>query len=226
MNVDDRHTDPAEIYRILLSDGGWQDWWPGDTPFEIAVGAVLTQNTSWKGVEKAIARLKAADMLSAAAIRDADSKALGEMIRPSGYFNVKTTRLKALAGFLIEAGCPDVTGLDCRDRDRLRRSLLSVRGVGRETADSIMLYALGVPIFVIDAYTRRIFGRIGMLDPAADYDEIRLFFESRLEPDAAVYGDFHAQIVRCAKEYCQSRPICLKCPLAGRCSHGVPNGRA
>jgi len=212
----------VDIYRRLLADGGSQGWWPGDTPFEIAVGAVLTQNTSWTGVEKAITRLKAAGLLSATAILEADPQILGELIRPSGYFNVKTRRLKELARFLVEAGAPEVTGLP-GDRIRLRRALLSVKGVGRETADSIMLYALGVPIFVIDAYTRRILGRIGLIDPKADYDDIQAFFEARLANDVNLFADFHAQIVRCAKEYCQTRPMCLKCPLAGMCVCGSTN---
>jgi len=213
----------TDVYRRLLADGGWQDWWPGDTPFEVAVGAVLTQNTSWAGVEKAISRLKAAGMLSAQAILEAGPQQLGELIRPSGYFNVKTRRLKELARFLIDAGAPQVTGLPRDDRDRLRRSLLSVNGIGRETADSIMLYALGVPIFVVDAYTRRIFGRMGLIDPKDDYDDVQAFFEAHLERDINIFGDFHAQIVRCAKEYCQTRPMCLKCPLAGTCAYGSAN---
>lgn len=213
----------TDVYRRLLADGGWQDWWPGDTPFEVAVGAVLTQNTSWAGVEKAISRLKAAGMLSAQAILEAGPQQLGELIRPSGYFNVKTRRLKELARFLIDAGAPQVTGLPRDDRDRLRRSLLSVNGIGRETADSIMLYALGVPIFVVDAYTRRIFGRMGLIDPKDDYDDVQAFFEAHLERDINIFGDFHAQIVRCAKEYCQTRPMCLKCPLTGTCAYGSAN---
>lgn len=220
MTINSSHVQLTEIYQRLLTDGGLQGWWPGDTPFEIAVGAVLTQNTSWTGVQKAIARLKDAGMLSASAILAADRSGLGEAIRPSGYFNIKSTRLKALAEFLISADAPEVTGLDYADRDELRRNLLTVKGVGRETADSIMLYALGVPIFVVDAYTRRIFGRLGLIDPDADYDVIRAFFESRMAPDPSLFGDFHAQIVRCAKEFCRTRPMCLKCPLRELCPQG------
>ncbi|MBP7381402.1 endonuclease III domain-containing protein [Myxococcota bacterium] len=212
-----------DIYRRLLADGGWQDWWPGDSPFEIAVGAILTQNTNWKGVEKSIANLKAADKLSAAAILGCDNAVLGELIRPSGYFNVKTARLKSLSAFLTREGAPGVTGLACEDRTTLRQALLSVNGVGRETADSIMLYALGVPIFVVDAYTRRILGRIGLIDPGADYDDIQRLLEAHIDPDSSIYGDYHAQIVRCGKEFCQKRPKCLKCPLLDLCHEGMGN---
>jgi len=206
-----------DIYTRLLADGGDQHWWPGETPFEVAVGAVLTQNTSWKGVEKAIANLKSAQILSAQGISAAEPAALGELIRPSGYFNVKAVRLKALAEFLLAAAAPGVSEIDRSDAAELRKRLLSVKGIGRETADSIMLYAAGVPIFVIDAYTRRIFGRLGLIDPAADYDSIRAFFEGSLDADLNLFKDFHAQIVRCAKEYCRTRPMCLQCPLQDLC---------
>lgn len=206
-----------EIYRTLREDGGHQNWWPGETAFEVAVGAILTQNTSFSGVTKAIDRLKAAGLMDPAAILAASDDVIGDAIKPSGYFRVKTGRLKALCRFLLEHDAADPARLARFPLPQLRQMLLGINGVGRETADSIILYAANRPIFVIDAYTRRIFGRMGLIDPNADYDVLRAFFERELPPDIDVFNDFHAQIVRCAKEYCRKRPICGKCVLRQSC---------
>ncbi|NOZ01586.1 MAG: endonuclease III domain-containing protein [Deltaproteobacteria bacterium] len=209
---------PAEIYRRLEGSRGRQGWWPGETPFEVVVGAVLTQNTAWTNVEKAIAALKDAGALDPWTIMDMDHDALAALIRPAGYFNVKARRLKAVVSFLIDEVAGDVPALGLLDLDDARRRLLAVHGVGKETADSILLYALEKPSFVVDAYTRRIFGRLGVLDPRADYDEIRAFFQKTLRRDVDLYNDYHAQIVIHGKLVCRARPLCSDCVLADLCA--------
>ena len=208
-----------EIYRALKQENGFQNWWPGDSPFEIAAGAILTQNTSWTGVEKAISNLKDAGLLSAEKLLAADPETIASLIRPSGYFNLKTARLRALCEFLTQHDAADLSNLAELETPELRSRLLELKGVGRETADSIILYAVGKPIFVVDAYTRRIFSRLGLVKPDTAYDEIQIFFEENLSPDLDIYRDYHAQIVCCAKQYCQTKPKCLKCPLSRMCPY-------
>jgi len=207
----------AEVYDTLFRLRGHQHWWPGETPFEVAVGAVLTQNTAWINVERAIANLKAANVLAARALLDLPPDGLATMLRPAGYFNVKARRLHHLVRFLDDRAGGDPARLPTDDPARLRSDLLAVPGVGRETADSILLYAVGVPVFVIDAYTRRLFGRLGLLDPAADYDVLRAAFEAALPRDTALYNDYHAQIVAHAKHTCRARPACGDCPFRDWC---------
>jgi endonuclease-3 related protein len=209
----------ASIYQRLLARQGHRRWWPGDTPFEVVVGAVLTQNTAWTNVERAIASLKAASMLAPAAILDAPDPVLAAAIRPAGYFNVKARRLKSVVRFVAENAGGDPLTLAARDPELLREALLAVNGVGRETADSILLYAVGMPFFVVDAYTRRVFGRLGMVDPDADYDAIRHAFEAALPRDVALYNDYHAQIVEHGKDVCRKRPACDDCCLSDLCPH-------
>lgn len=205
-----------EIYRIMLCEYGPQDWWPAETPFEMMVGAILTQSAAWSNVEKAMDGLKAAEALSAAIIRRLDADKLVAMIRPSGYFNAKARKLKALADWL--AGYDDdVELLKKRAGDTLRRELLSVHGVGPETADSILLYALDYPVFVIDAYTRRLFARLGIAPPRDTYDEWQRLFEDNLDRDTGLYNEYHALIVRHAKDICRTRPDCGACCLADDC---------
>ena len=206
-----------DVYDRLRAHRGHQDWWPGDTPFEVAVGAVLTQNTSWTQVERAIAALKVAGALGPDALLALPEERLAALIRPAGYFNVKARRLRALVQFLVDDVGGDPAGLATGDLASRREQLLAVPGVGRETADSILLYAAGRPIFVIDAYTRRLFGRLGAVDPAADYDRLRAVVEAALPPDAALFNDFHAQIVAHGKDTCRSRPRCDQCFLAAGC---------
>ena len=162
------------IYRILLDNHGHQYWWPGDTPFEIIVGAVLTQNTAWINVEKAIDNLKQEGVLGLNHLLTLEEERLADLIRPSGYFNVKTRRLKSLCRFIQDMG--GVEALDVLDTDALRRELLTVNGVGPETADDILLYAYQRPVFVIDAYTRRLFSRLGVISGDESYEELRLAF--------------------------------------------------
>lgn len=204
---------------LLLARHGPQHWWPGETPFEVMVGAVLTQNTAWGNVEKAIAHLKAAGALACPAMLALADDELAELIRPAGYFNVKARRLKALCAFLAGHGVADaperLAGPD--SQAALRRDLLAVHGIGEETADSILLYALGLPSFVVDAYTRRAFGRLGLLAGGEPYGEIQRLFEARLPHDVRLYNEYHALIVRLGKEHCRPRPRCADCPLRTIC---------
>lgn len=207
------------VHDRLLAALGAQHWWPGETPFEVMVGAVLTQNTAWSNVERAIANLKAADALSVAAILRLGDGELAALIRPAGYFNVKSRRLKALCGFLERAGVGgDPVRLAGGGRlPALRQRLLEVNGVGEETADSILLYALGLPSFVVDAYTRRIFARLGLIGGAETYAHIRRTFMDRLPPDPALYNEYHALIVALGKDFCRPKPRCASCPLVDLC---------
>lgn len=206
-------------FERLSARYGAQHWWPGETPFEVMVGAVLTQNTAWTNVEKAIANLKAAGALSCPALLALPDPELAELIRPAGFFNVKTARLKALCRFLAERGVDDAPEAlaDQGTTAELRRDLLAVHGVGEETADSILLYALGLPSFVVDAYTRRIFGRLGLLHGDESYRDIQHRFESHLAKDVRLYNEYHALIVQLAKLHCRPRPRCAGCPLHSIC---------
>jgi endonuclease-3 related protein len=209
----------TQTYHLLLAHFGPQHWWPGETPFEVMVGAVLTQNTAWSNVERAIANLKAAGALSAPAILALADAELATLIRPAGYFNVKTRRLKALCAFLDQAGVaaePRALG-DAGSLSELRHRLLAVHGVGEETADSILLYALELPSFVVDAYTRRIFTRLGLIAGDESYARIRQQFMARLPAKRALYNEYHALIVALGKDLCRPRPRCDACPLRRRC---------
>lgn len=211
------------IYDALFAHYGGQRWWPGETPFEVMVGAVLTQNTAWSNVERAIANLKRADALTCRAMHDLGDAALAELIRPAGYFNVKARRLKALCRFLAGRGVADaperLAGQD--EMAELRAALLGVHGVGEETADSILLYALDLPSFVVDAYTRRAFGRLGTLGDEESYAQVKRLFETNLARDTRLYNEYHALIVRLGKEHCRPRPRCADCPLQALCPHAT-----
>ncbi len=183
------------------------------------VGAVLTQNTAWTNVEKAIARLKAAKVLSPEAIVSLEPAGLAELIRPSGYFNVKARRLQSLCHFLLESG--GETELQRLPTDELRVLLLAVHGVGPETADDILLYAFNRPVFVVDAYTRRIATRVGLLQGNEDYETVRASFEQGLGADAQLFNELHALIVLHAKQHCRKAPECGGCPLGDGCRHPV-----
>ncbi|MFZ5533930.1 MAG: endonuclease III domain-containing protein [Pseudomonadota bacterium] len=213
-----------DLFARLLAAHGAQGWWPAETPFEVMVGAVLTQNTTWIQVERAIERLRAADLLRPAALLDLPVETLAEHIRPAGYPRVKARRLQALCAWLIASG--DLAGLTDRSTDALRAELLAVHGVGPETADSILLYALGRPVFVIDAYTRRIFSRLGLITGKESYEALRRLVESELHTDnpARDYNELHALIVRHAKTACRVRPLCAACCLRMGCSTGQAEG--
>lgn len=207
-----------QVFDLLLETHGRQEWWPGDTPFEVMVGAILTQNTAWSSVELAIANLKDAKALQQQRILDLPIDELGQLIRPLGYFNQKAKRLHNLCCFLEENGGED--GLSRVDTATLRDMLLSVNGIGPETADDILLYALERPVFVVDAYTRRIFSRLGMLQGDEGYEEIRSGFEQALGPDIEMFNEYHALIVLHGKETCKNKPHCDQCSLGVICMLG------
>jgi endonuclease-3 related protein len=211
----------AEIYDRLYRAYGPQGWWPAETPFEVLVGAVLTQVTAWRNVERAISRLKAAAALSPEAIFRLPPGELEELIRPAGFFRQKARRLRALVELVLSQG--GVESLLSLPAEVLREKLLSLPGIGPETADSILLYAAGHPSFVVDAYTKRILHRLGLLpDPSPPYREVQKLFEEHLPRDANLYGEYHALLVRHAKEHCRARPRCPGCPLADLCRPRPP----
>jgi len=202
------------IYRKLYASHGPQHWWPGDGPFEVMLGAVLTQNTAWSNVERAIDNLKAAGLMDLQALLQTAETQLAQHIRPAGYFNVKARRVLSLCRFLTaHANLAELNDHELRER------LLAVHGIGPETADDILLYAFERPVFVIDAYTRRLFSRLGLVEPDAGYETLRRAFEQALGPDVPLYNEYHALIVRHAKEACRTKPICDACCLKILCDY-------
>ena len=211
-----------EVYDRLFAAYGPQHWWPGETPFEVLVGAVLVQNTSWKNVAKAIDHLKQEDLLHPQALHDLPADELEQLIRPAGYFRLKARRLRNLLKLLVEGYDGSLEAMFATGLDGLREELLGVNGIGPETADSILLYAGGFPTFVVDAYTLRVFARHGWIDFDADYPTIKDHFESGLEKDAARYNEYHALLVRVGKLHCRKRPKCEGCPLSDLLPDGGP----
>jgi endonuclease-3 related protein len=204
-----------EIYGLLSNHFGPQNWWPAETELEMIVGAVLTQNTNWKNVEKAIENLKDKGLLSLESLRSLSVTELAQEIRPAGYFNVKAKRLMNLIDFFVSYYQADLS-LFLEDEIRnLRKGLLTVKGVGPETADSILLYAAHRPVFVIDTYTHRILNRHGMVGEQATYDELQRLFMDHLTEDTSLFNEFHALIVKTGKTYCRRKPLCPDCPLEG-----------
>ena len=203
------------VFDRLLERYGPQHWWPGDTPFEIMVGAVLTQNTAWTNVERAIANLIANDALDPGTMLAVDEGRLAEWLRPSGYFNVKARRLRNFCRWYREAG--EYPVLARQDTAALRHALLAVDGVGPETADDMLLYAFERPVFVIDAYTRRLFARLDLIEGDEGYETLRHACERALGPDTALFNEFHALIVVHAKHHCRVRPLCAACCLRRHC---------
>jgi endonuclease-3 related protein len=206
-----------DIYRRLLDRFGPQHWWPAEEPFEVIVGAILTQSAAWGNVEKAIANLKEAEALSSAKLRRLQLPRLAKMVHPCGYYNAKALKLKSFAFWLGNHYNDDLDSLFAVDTDDLRQQLLSVHGIGRETADSILLYAAGKPVFVIDAYTRRILSRIGLVPEKDSYGGYQAFFMEHLPPDAAMFNEYHALLVRLGKDFCRRRPLCPQCYLSDIC---------
>ncbi len=212
-----------KIYRLLFDAFGPQHWWPGESPFEVVVGAVLTQNTNWQNVERAIRNLREADLLEPRALYGVPVAELEELIRPAGYFRVKAQRLRNLLAFLVDRHEGSLEAMFAVGLPDLRRQLLEVRGVGPETADSILLYAGGLASFVVDAYTHRVFARHGWIDFDADYHRIQDYVQTELPFDAAMYNEFHALLVRLGKEYCRkAHPKCEECPLRATLPPGGP----
>jgi len=204
-----------DLYDRLLAAFGPRGWWPGDTEFEVMVGAILTQNTAWTNVKKAVDNLKAAGLLNPEALDRLTSNELAALIKPSGYYNVKAVRLKNLVRLVQAAGGGDPPLLLKRPPEQLRADLLALKGVGPETADSILLYAAGRPLFVIDAYTRRILGRHGLAEGDETYDHLQALFMDHLPADPALFNEYHALLVHLGKHYCRPNPRCSGCPLEG-----------
>ena len=192
---------------------GPQHWWPGESPFEIAVGAILTQNTNWGNVEKVIENLKRDKALNAKSIHGMRIHRLASLIKPAGYFNVKSKRLKAFMDFLMNEYHGSMQRMGDEETQTLRMNLLRVHGIGPETADSILLYALEKPLFVIDAYTKRFLSRHGIMEHKKTYEEFQKLFHSSLKRDVKLFNEYHALFVRLGKTYCRKKPICEGCPL-------------
>ena len=203
-----------EVYQRLFDHYGPQHWWPAQSPFEVMVGAILTQNTNWKNVESAISNLREAGVLEPHALARLPVDELAELIKPAGYFNLKAKRLHHLLRLLVDEFDGSIEAMFNTPPSTLREQLLAVNGIGPETADSILLYAGKVPTFVVDTYTHRMLARHGWIDFEAGYDEIKDHFESELERDAALYNEFHGLIVRVGSEHCRKTPRCEGCSLA------------
>lgn len=210
----DRNSKLLSIYKTMHCALGSSNWWPAETSLEIMIGAILTQNTAWTNVEKAINNLKQKSLLSLPALHALSEEALAEHIRPAGFFRIKAKRIKALLNW-IEAYCgSNIGALSATGTEQLREELLAIKGIGPETADAILLYALNRPSFVVDEYTRRIFSRHGLIWEDIPYFELRDFFMDVLEPDVALFNEYHALIVRVGKKWCKrTKPLCDTCPL-------------
>lgn len=211
-----------QVYQRLLESFGPQYWWPGESPFEVMIGAVLVQNTSWKNVEKAIGNLKDQDLLEPHALYEVPAEELEELIRPAGYYRVKARRLRSLLEFVVERYGGSLAAMFRTDPPTLRNELLGVHGVGPETADSILLYAGGIPVFVVDMYTHRVLARHGWIGFDAGYFELQEHFQSSLAEDAAMFNEFHALLVRLGHVHCRKTPKCEGCPLADLLPNGGP----
>jgi endonuclease-3 related protein len=202
-----------DIYDSFYACFGPQHWWPGDSPFEIAVGAILTQNTNWGNVEKAITNLKHSGALDADILHDMPHARLAALIKPAGYFNIKAKRLKHFLAFLTKHYKGVIEDMRDEDLHQLRHRLLEVNGIGPETADSILLYALEKPVFVIDAYTKRVLIRHKIVPADATYHELQELFHNSLPEDVQLYNEYHALFVMAGKHYCKPKPKCAECPL-------------
>lgn len=204
-----------QAYERLLAAFGPQHWWPGDSPFEILVGAVLVQSTAWRNVERAIDNLRQAGVMEPRALYAAPPAELAELIRPAGYYQVKAKRLRNLLKFIIDEFDGSLDAMFATSLETLRERLLAIHGIGPETADAILLYAGGLPTFVVDTYTHRVLARHGWIGYDADYHEIKEHFESSLPADVSLFNEFHALLVRVGKDYCKrAAPNCDACPLA------------
>jgi endonuclease-3 related protein len=203
-----------EIFEKLLSAFGQRRWWPGDSPLEVIVGAVLTQNTAWRNVEKAIVNMREKGLIDMDALHLIEEDRLAEAIRPSGFYRVKSRRLKALIADIHGRYGASIERMQAAPTEELRGRLLSVKGVGPETADSILLYALNRPVFVVDAYTKRFLKNHGLSEGSDDYDEVQKFFTDNLPRDTYIFNEFHALLVCLCQRHCKKKPDCPACPLA------------
>lgn len=207
-----------EIYSLMYERNGYRDWWPADTKFEVIVGAILTQFVSWKNVKTAIENLVRENLLSIEGICNAETEKLEDMVRSTRFYKQKARKLKEFCYYINEKYNADLDSFLDRDVYELRKELLSLYGIGEETADSIILYAAEKPIFVVDAYTKRIFGRLGYFKDDITYGEMQKFFMDNLEKDVGLFNDFHAQIVGVGNQYCNGKkPDCKGCSLDSIC---------
>lgn len=202
------------IYSILYGKFGPQNWWPADTEFEVIIGAILTQNTAWANVERAIGNLKKENVLTPQRLYELDTKKLARLIKPSGYYNIKAKRIKAFLEFLFKNYKGSLKNMFGEGLKGLRQKLLGVNGIGPETADSILLYAAEEPVFVVDAYTKRVFSRHGFIKKDAGYDETQRFFMDNLPVNREFFNEYHALIVKLGKTICKTKPRCEICPIA------------
>jgi len=211
-----------QLSERLAAHFGPLHWWPAETPFEVVIGAILTQNTAWRNVEYAIANLKQAQALTPSAIAKLSEADLQQLIRPAGFFRQKAERLQLFVAHLVAHHEGELAHLLSGNLDTVRQELLSLKGVGPETADSILLYAGGRPSFVVDAYTRRLLTRLGLLQGEESYDTIRALFMAELPHDSDLFNEYHALIVETCKQYCHKRrPHCSPCPLRSHCPFGL-----
>ncbi|MGC8568264.1 MAG: endonuclease III domain-containing protein [Candidatus Micrarchaeia archaeon] len=207
------------IYKILLNYFGFQNWWPGDSDFEIAIGAILTQQASWGNVEKAIQNLKKGNLIDIEKICNLNISDLEKYIRPSGYYHQKAAYLKYFSNYVIK-NYGSLDNFFKLEKKQLRKELLSLKGIGPETADSIILYAANKKTFVIDAYTRRIMERVNGIRQDMPYDKMQKYFEKQIPDDLEIYKDLHAQLVKLGKEFCfKNSPACIECPLSNVCKY-------
>ena len=222
---DGARQDVLDIYTRLYDRFGPQRWWPGESPFEVLVGAILTQRTSWKNVEKALIPLRKRRLLTPGALNRIPEKELARLIRPCGFFNVKAGRLKALARFIFKRYGGSLDRMFLENEDILREQLLHIKGIGPETADSILLYAGNLPYFVVDGYTRRIFSRHRLIHETDPYHEVQNFFISRLPLKHEIFNEYHALIVKTGKVYCKTEANCEDCPLRDLMVSPLDKGR-
>ncbi len=211
------------IYQQLLTYYGPRGWWPAKTPFEVVIGAILTQNTNWNNVEMAIANLRKADALTIDVILSIELESLEQLIRPSGFFRQKAKRLQLFCHYLQEFHQGRLEHLFDQELNSVREELLRLKGIGPETADSILLYAGQHLSFVVDAYTNRLFGRLGVLSGKENYAAVRDFFMSRLPQDIQLYNEYHALIVIHCKDFCRKKPLCSNCPCMDICLYKQQN---
>ncbi|PKM82660.1 MAG: endonuclease [Firmicutes bacterium HGW-Firmicutes-14] len=217
-NAEQIKTRLMEIYKKMFEHFGPRGWWPGDTDFEICVGAILTQSVSWKNVMKAINSLKASGLLDVSRMYSCSNETLEKHIIPTMYYRMKAKKLKAFAGNIVEKYNGNLRQMLSRPLEELREELLSIYGIGPETADSIILYAAGKPVFVVDAYTRRIFSRLGIFREDVAYDEMQRYFMRHLPHDVQLFNEFHALIAGTGNKYCgNKKPKCSRCPVLQEC---------
>ena len=210
---------PQIVYSGLKKHYGWQQWWPAETDFEIMVGAILTQSTSWSNVEKAIDSLKSAHALDLEIINEMPRDHLSQLIYSAGFHNVKPDRLKSLSSYLLANFDGKIEALKRLPTGRARSQLLALDGIGPETADAILLYALGKSVFIVDTYTKRLFTRLGYSVEQDSYDSWQTFFASQIHKSTYTFQQYHALIVEHSKARCKSKPICNSCPLASYCTY-------